>query len=101
MQDFVSNSPILHHGKLTTEMQNGDAIIRRTIGGRKVSGFGGDYADNTAVPVFKEVEIAAVIPAAMPDGWDEMSAVTGRVFVAQNPEQFTYDADAFLLMFAT
>ena len=30
-----------------------------------------------------------------------MSAVTGRVFVAQNPEQFTYDADAFLLMFAT
>ena len=63
--------------------------------------YGGDYADNTAVPVFKEVEIAAVIPAAMPDGWDEMSAVTGRVFVAQNPEQFTYDADAFLLMFAT
>ena len=93
MQDFVSNSPILHHGKLTTEMQNGVAIIRRTIGGRKVSGFGGDYADNTAVPVFKEVEVAAVIPAATPDGWDEMSAVTGRVFVAQNPEQFTYDAD--------
>ena len=44
---------------------------------------------------------AAVIPAATPDGWDEMSAVTGLVFVAQNPEQFTYDADAFLLMFAT
>ncbi|MBR3922025.1 MAG: hypothetical protein IKJ45_02845, partial [Kiritimatiellae bacterium] len=55
--------------------------------------YGGDYADNTAVPVFKEVEVAAVIPAATPDGWDEMSAVTGRVFVAQNPEQFTYDAD--------
>ena len=31
--------------------------------------------------------------ASSPDGWDEMSAVTGRVFVAQNPEQFTYDAD--------
>ena len=24
---------------------------------------------------------------------NDMSAVTGRVFVAQNPEQFTYDAD--------
>ena len=55
--------------------------------------YGGDYADNTAGPVFKEVEIAAVIPAATPDGWDEMSAVTGRVFVAQSPERFTYDAD--------
>ena len=40
---------------------------------------------------------AAVIPAATPDGWDEMSAVTGRVFVAQNPEQFTYDADGNML----
>ena len=26
-----------------------------------------------------------------------MSAVTGRVFVAQNPEQFTYDADGNML----
>ena len=59
--------------------------------------YGGDYADNTAVPVFKEVEVAAVVPAATPDGWDEMSAVTGRVFVAQNPEQFTYDADGNML----
>ncbi|MBR3921782.1 MAG: RHS repeat-associated core domain-containing protein, partial [Kiritimatiellae bacterium] len=37
--------------------------------------------------------IAAVVPASSPDGWDEMSAVTGRVFVAQTPERFTYDAD--------
>ncbi|MBR3922142.1 MAG: RHS repeat-associated core domain-containing protein, partial [Kiritimatiellae bacterium] len=59
--------------------------------------YGGDYADNTAVPVFKEVEVAAVVPATSPDGWDEMSAVTGRVFVAQNPEQFTYDADGNML----
>ncbi len=35
--------------------------------------------------------------ASSPDGWDEMSAVTGRVFVAQNPEQFTYDADGNML----
>ncbi len=59
--------------------------------------YGGDYADNTTLPVFKEVEVAAVIPAATPDGWDEMSAVTGRVFVAQTPEQFTYDADGNML----
>ena len=72
------------------------------VGGGNASYFyGGDYADNSAVPVFNELEIAAVVPASSPDGWDEMSAVTGRVFVAQNPEQFTYDADAFLLMFAT
>ena len=32
--------------------------------------------------------IAAVVPASSPDGWDEMSAVTGRVFVAQTPETF-------------
>ena len=59
--------------------------------------YGGDYADNSAVPVFKELEIAAVVPASSPDDWDEMSAVTGRVFVAQNPEQFTYDADGNML----
>ncbi len=59
--------------------------------------YGGDYADNAASPVFKELEIAAVLPATSPDGWDEMSAVTGRVFVAQNPEQFTYDADGNML----
>jgi hypothetical protein len=47
--------------------------------------------------IFKEVEIAAVVPAATPDGWDEMSAVTGRVFVAQTPETFTYDADGNML----
>ncbi|MBR0057021.1 MAG: hypothetical protein IJP66_06795 [Kiritimatiellae bacterium] len=41
----------------------------------------------------EELAIAAVIPAATPDGWDEMSAVTGRVFVAQTPETFEYDAD--------
>ena len=68
------------------------------VGGGSASYFyGGDYADNTALPVFKEVEIAAVVPASSPDGWDEMSAVTGRVFVAQNPEQFTYDADGNML----
>ena len=55
--------------------------------------YGGGYADNATFPVFHEVEIAAVVPASSPDGWDEMSAVTGRVFVAQTPEQFTYDAD--------
>ena len=64
------------------------------VGGGSASYFyGGDYADNSAVPVFKELEIAAVVPASSPDDWDEMSAVTGRVFVAQTPEQFTYDAD--------
>ena len=41
--------------------------------------------------------IAAVVPASSPDDWDEMSAVTGSVFVAQNPEQFTYDADGNML----
>ena len=41
--------------------------------------------------------IAAVVPASSPDGWDEMSALTGRVFVAQTPEQFTYDADGNML----
>ena len=58
--------------------------------------------NQSSFPEFMELAYhAAVIPAATPDGWDEMSAVTGLVFVAQNPEQFTYDADAFLLMFAT
>ena len=35
----------------------------------------------------------AVLPAAAPGGEDEISAVTGRVFVAKTPERFTYDAD--------
>ena len=35
----------------------------------------------------------AVLPAAAPGGEDEISAVTGRVFVAKTPEVFTYDAD--------
>ena len=35
----------------------------------------------------------AVLPAPTPDGYDEIAAVTGRVFVAATPEQFTYDAD--------
>ena len=55
--------------------------------------YGGDYADNSAAPVFREVEIAAVIPASSPDGYDEIDAVTGCLFVAKSPEQFTYDAD--------
>ena len=53
--------------------------------------------DHKGCFVSKELEIAAVVPASSPDGWDEMSAVTGRVFVAQNPEQFTYDADGNML----
>ena len=31
------------------------------------------------------------------NGYDEVNAVTGRVFVAQSPEQFTYDADGNML----
>ena len=45
------------------------------------------------VQIRGEAAPAAIVTASSPDGWDEMSAVTGRVFVAQNPEQFTYDAD--------
>ena len=44
---------------------------------------------------------AALLPSALlaydiavtPDYYDEISAVTGRVFVAKTPEVFTYDAD--------
>ncbi len=53
----------------------------------------GDYADNTRTATNKQVEIVAVLPAATPGGEDEISAVTGRVFVAKTPERFTYDAD--------
>ena len=54
--------------------------------------------NQSSFPGFMELaHHAAVIPAATPDGWDEMSAVTGRVFVAQNPEQFTYDSDGNML----
>ena len=55
--------------------------------------YGGDYADNTRTATNKQVEIVAVLPAAAPGGEDEISAVTGRVFVAKTPEVFTYDAD--------
>ena len=55
--------------------------------------YGGDYADNTLSATNKPVEIVAVLPAAAPGGEDEISAVTGRVFVAKTPEVFTYDAD--------
>ena len=55
--------------------------------------YGGDYADNTFSATNKPVEIVAVLPAAAPGGEDEISAVTGRVFVAKTPERFTYDAD--------
>ena len=55
--------------------------------------YGGDYADNTRSATNKQVEIVAVLPAAAPGGEDEISAVTGRVFVAKTPERFTYDAD--------
>ena len=44
-----------------------------------------------------KLAVIVALPASSPDGWDEMSAVTGRVFVAQNPEQFTYDADGNML----
>ena len=51
------------------------------------------YADNDGFPVFRDVAVEAVMPAPTPDGYDEIAAVTGRVFVAATPEQFTYDAD--------
>ena len=49
------------------------------------------------VQIRGEAAPAAIVTASSPDGWDEMSAVTGRVFVAQNPEQFTYDANGNML----
>lgn len=42
-------------------------------------------------PVFRELAIEAYRDAG--DGYDDVNAVTGRVFVAQSPERFTYDAD--------
>ena len=35
----------------------------------------------------------ALRPAPTLDDYDEIAAVTGRVFVAQTPEAFEYDAD--------
>ena len=43
---------------------------------------------------FRHIPITeAVLPAPTPDDYEEVAAVTGRVFVAATPEQFTYDAD--------
>ena len=39
------------------------------------------------------IAVEAVLPAPTPDDYEEIAAVTGRVFVAATPEQFTYDAD--------
>ena len=43
--------------------------------------------NNVTFPIFKELAIEATSPE------DDATAVTGRVFVAQNPELFTYDAN--------
>jgi YD repeat-containing protein len=43
--------------------------------------------------VFRDVAVEAVLSAPTPDDYEEVAAVTGRVFVAASPEQFTYDAD--------
>ena len=37
--------------------------------------------------------VEAVLPAPTPDDYEEIAAVTGRVFIAATPERFTYDAD--------
>ena len=43
------------------------------------------------------IAVEAVLPAPTPDDYEEVAAVTGRVFVAATPEQFTYDADGNML----
>jgi hypothetical protein len=44
-----------------------------------------------------ETVVVGVAPGAGSNGVDVITAVTGRVFVAQTPEAFTYDADGNLL----
>ncbi len=39
-------------------------------------------ADSATIPFFKELPFKVFRTVYSPDGWDEMSAVTGRVFVA-------------------
>ncbi len=52
-----------------------------------------NYADNAGFPVSSDLAVEAVVPATDPGGYDEVAAVTGKVFVAATPEDFTYDAD--------
>ncbi len=51
--------------------------------------YGGDAADNSADAVMKELEITATYS-------NLFTSVTGRVFVAETPEAFTYDDDGNL-----
>ncbi len=51
--------------------------------------YGGDEADNSADAVMKELEITATYS-------NLFTSVTGRVFVAETPESFTYDDDGNL-----
>jgi RHS repeat-associated protein len=53
--------------------------------------------DNSAIPQFKQVNIAAVISNAGPAGQDAVMQATRSLFVPASPESFTYDLDGNLL----
>ena len=55
------------------------------------------YADNAASAVMKELDITAVVNPAGTNEADLVQSVTGKVFVAQSPEAFTYDDDGNML----
>ena len=59
--------------------------------------YGGDEADNAASAVMKELDVTAVVNPPGTNTPDIVQSVTGRVFVAQSPEAFTYDDDGNLL----
>lgn len=58
--------------------------------------YGGDAADNAASAVMKKLDITAVVNPPGTNDADLVQSVTGRVFVAQTPEAFTYDDDGNL-----
>ena len=55
--------------------------------------YGGDDADNSLAAVMKELEVTAVVNPPGTNTPDLVESVTGRVYVAQSPETFTYDDD--------
>ena len=59
--------------------------------------YGESPATNTAAPAWQQMRIAAVVNPPGTNDPDVVSCVTGRVFVAETPEAFTYDNDGNLL----
>ena len=55
------------------------------------------YSDNTASAVMKELDVTAVVNPAGTNEADIVQSVTGKVYVAQSPEAFTYDDDGNML----